>query len=80
MFTLDDLKHTRVYQDAKQEGMQQGMQKAILRLLSRKFGQITPELKLQVETLATPQLENLTESLLDFASITDLETRLHDNT
>jgi predicted transposase YdaD len=39
MFTLDDLKHTRVYQDAKQEGMQQG----ILRQLSRKFGQIIPE-------------------------------------
>jgi predicted transposase/invertase (TIGR01784 family) len=26
MFTLDDLKHTRVYQEAKQEGKQEGRQ------------------------------------------------------
>lgn len=55
------------------------MQKAILRQLLRKFGQITPELKSQVEKLTTPQLENLTEVLLDFASTSDLETWLHDN-
>ncbi len=62
-----------------QEGMQEALQKAILRLLSRKFGQIAPELKSQVETLAIPQLENLTEAVLDFTSTDDLETWLRDN-
>jgi predicted transposase YdaD len=87
MFTLDDLKQTRVYQEAKEEGMQQGMQqgmqealrKTILRLLLRKFRQITPELKSQIETLAIPQLENLTEAVLDFTSTGDLEIWLRGN-
>ncbi len=73
------LKHTRVYQEAKQEGKQEGKQESILRQLSRKFGQISPEMKSQIESLAMPQLENLTEALLDFASDADLEGWLRDN-
>jgi predicted transposase YdaD len=74
MFTLDDLKHTRVYQEAEQEGQK----KTILRQLSRKFGQISLELRSQIEALDTLQLENLTEALLDFASVGDLESWLRD--
>jgi len=46
MFTYSDLKHTRVYQDAREEGEQRGLVKGqatmLLRLLNRKFGQISP--------------------------------------
>jgi predicted transposase YdaD len=84
MFTLDDLKHTRVYQEAqeegRQEGRQEGLQDAILRLLSRKLGQVSPKLRLQVEALAIPQLEELTEALLDFVSIVDLKAWFRGNT
>ncbi len=75
MFTLDDLKHTRVYQEGKQEGKQE----TILHQLSRKFGQISPTMKSQIKTLEMPQLENLTEALLDFTSVADLEGWLRDN-
>jgi Domain of unknown function (DUF4351) len=37
---------------------------------------VKPNLKLQIETLTMPQLENITESLLDFASPCDLEVWL----
>jgi predicted transposase YdaD len=51
MFTLDDLKQTRVYQDAKQEGRQEGRQEGqtalILRQLKRKFGSLPKELRSQ---------------------------------
>lgn len=80
MFTLDDLKHTRVYQEAQEEGRQEGLQNAILRLLSRKLGQVSPKLRLQVEALAIPQLEELTEALLDFVSIADLKAWFRGNT
>jgi predicted transposase/invertase (TIGR01784 family) len=74
MFTLDDLRQTRVYQEAQEEALQ----KAILRQLSRKLGQISLELKSKIEALATPQLENLTEALLDFTSVANLEDWLRD--
>jgi predicted transposase/invertase (TIGR01784 family) len=76
MFTLDDLRQTRVYQDAKQEGMQQGQFALVLRLLTRKFGALRKELKSQVEQLTTSQLENLAEAILDFDRTEDLETWL----
>jgi predicted transposase YdaD len=76
MFTLDDLKHTHVYQEAEQEGQK----KTILRQLSRKFGRISLKLRSQIEALATPQLEDLTEALLDFISVANLEEWLRDRT
>jgi predicted transposase YdaD len=72
MFTLDDLRQTRVYQDARQEGQAA----LVLRLLMRKFGSLRKELKSQVEQLSTTQLESLAEAILDFDRIENLETWL----
>jgi predicted transposase/invertase (TIGR01784 family) len=72
MFTLDDLRQTRVYQDAKQEGQVL----LILRQLKRKFGFLDQELRSQVEQLSTTQLESLAEAILDFDRIENLETWL----
>jgi predicted transposase/invertase (TIGR01784 family) len=40
MFLLSDIKQTRVYQEAKQEGEQAGEVRLVLRLLSKRFGKI----------------------------------------
>jgi len=84
MFTYSDLKQTRVYQEARAEGEQRGEQRGLikgqatmlLRMLSRKFGQITPSLRGKVNKLSTKQLENLAEALFDLETIADLNNWL----
>lgn len=80
MFTYSDLKHTRVYQDAREEGEQRGLVKGqatmLLRLLNRKFGQISPSLRGKVNKLSAKQLENLAETLFDLETIADLSAWL----
>lgn len=79
MFTLDDLRKTRYFQDvakeAKQEGIREGIEKEIslvIRLLKRKLGNLSPELELKVRSLSLTTLEDLGEALLDFSSLQDL--------
>jgi predicted transposase/invertase (TIGR01784 family) len=80
MFTYSDLKQTRVYQDAREEGEQRGLVKGqatmLLRLLNRKFGQISPSLRGKVNKLSAKQLENLAEALFDLETIADLSAWL----
>lgn len=108
MFTYSDLKQTRVYQEAREEGEQRGLQVGeklgeqrglklgeqkglklgeqrglvkgqatmLLRMLSRKFGQITPSLRGKVNKLSAEQLENLAEALFDLETIADLNNWL----
>ena len=71
---------TRLYEELREEatelGMQQGKQEGevnlILRLLSKRFGEIPSQLKMQIEELSLEQLEALTEVFLDFASLDNL--------
>jgi hypothetical protein len=57
---------------AKEEGIQQERINLICRLLTRKLGQVTPDLELRIRTLSLDILENLAEDLLDFNSTQDL--------
>jgi len=59
-------------QQGKQQGKQEGEVNLILRLLSKRFGEVPSQLKMQIEKLSLEQLEALTEVLLDFASLDDL--------
>jgi predicted transposase YdaD len=83
MFTLDDLRQTRVYQDAKQEGVQQGRQNEarslLLRQLSKKFETLNDRYQNLIANLALEQMEALSEALLDFTNITDLDLWLTEN-
>ncbi|MBL1211535.1 Rpn family recombination-promoting nuclease/putative transposase [Geminocystis sp. GBBB08] len=75
MFTLDDLRKTRYFQDVKQEGIQEGIEKEInlvIRQLKRKLGNLSPELEVKVRNLSLTSLEDLGEALLDFSSLQDL--------
>ena len=66
MLGLRDLKQTRVYQEALAEGELMGERSLILRILTRKLGEIPQDLQRQLEDLSLSQLENLGEALLDF--------------
>jgi hypothetical protein len=70
-------------QRGRQEGEQTGAlreaQALILRLLSRRIGIVSPEMRSQVEALSIVQLEALGEALLDFSEDGDLVRWLQDN-
>ncbi|MCG5059988.1 MAG: Rpn family recombination-promoting nuclease/putative transposase [Limnoraphis sp. WC205] len=88
-------KQTRVYQEGLEDGRQQGLQEGrqegleegrqqgervlILRQLARKFNQINPQVRSQIELLSLEQLEMLAEVLLDFSSLQDLTNWLEEN-
>jgi len=100
MFTYSDLKQTRVYQEAREEGEQRGLklgeqlgiklgeQKGLakgqatmlLRMLNRKFGQLTPRLRSRINKLSVKQLESLAEVVFDLETIADLTNWLQSNT
>jgi len=88
MFTYSDLKQTRVYQEAREEGEQRGLKQGLakgqatmlLRMLNRKFGQLTPRLRGRINKLSVKQLESLAEAVFDLETIADLTNWLQSNT
>ncbi len=59
-------------QEGREEGRQEGEATLVLRLLTRQLGQLTPEMRSQIQQLRVAQLEELGEALLDFSSMRDL--------
>ncbi len=63
MLGLSELKQTRVYQEALEEGLQQGRQEGelavVLKQLTRRLGTIEPELRSQIQQLSSAQVEEL---------------------
>ncbi|CCQ56993.1 DUF4351 domain-containing protein [Crocosphaera watsonii] len=74
------LKETQVYREIKQEGREEGREEGqkslLLRLLTRKVGELSSEVRQNIDNLSIEQLENLGEALLDFSSMVDLENWL----
>ena len=70
-------------QQTEQRGEQTGAlreaQALILRQLTRRIGELAPEMRSQVQALSLAQLESLGEALLDFAEAGDLERWLREN-
>jgi predicted transposase YdaD len=63
-----ELQQTRVYRDAQvEEG-----QRLVLKILTRKLGNISPEVRSSVNSLTIDLLESLGEDLLDFTQMSDL--------
>ncbi|PSB42693.1 hypothetical protein C7B80_26700 [Cyanosarcina cf. burmensis CCALA 770] len=74
----DIMKESVIYQGIIREGLQQGIQQGIqqgkqeealsftMRLLTRRIGEVAPDLQAQIQNLTTPQLEELGVALLDF--------------
>ncbi len=88
MLGLSELKQTKVYQEALEEGRIVGIamgehrgrtegkteeaRSLVLRQLARRVGTLPTSVETQVQTLALPQLEALGEALLDFGQLSDL--------
>jgi predicted transposase YdaD len=51
----------------------------VIRQLTRKLGNVSPHLLAKIEALPLNRVESLSEELLDFNSIEDLETWLSQN-
>ncbi|WP_422387085.1 DUF4351 domain-containing protein [Aphanizomenon flos-aquae] len=76
MFLVSDIKQTRVYQEAKEEGEKN----LLLRQLSKRFGKLGDAYIKSINSLTIAQLEDLGEALLDFGDINDLEQWLKSHT
>jgi predicted transposase/invertase (TIGR01784 family) len=63
-----EIKQTRIYQDARKEEAQS----LILRLLTRRVGNVSPAVETMVKALTLVSLEDLGEALLDFGQMSDL--------
>ncbi len=72
MFLLTDIKQTRVYQEARQEGEIQ----LLLHQLSKRFGQMGNRQIQAINQLSLEQLEDLEEALLDFDNVSELDNWL----
>jgi predicted transposase YdaD len=77
MFREEVMQESVVYQDILQKGIAQGEKQGevavILRLLHRFCGPLNPEIESRIQSLSKPQLEELSEALLDFTNLADLQ-------
>ncbi len=67
----------RAKQEGREQGRKEGEQRVIIRQLNRRIGEIDSSLIERINSLSIEQLESLGEALLDFTSVTDLETWLN---
>ena len=79
-----ELQQTRVYQEASAEGEVRGRtnegRSLVLKLLTRKLGNISREIQAQVNSLTLDRVESLGEDLLDFTQMEDLNSWLATDT
>ncbi|MEB3293703.1 MAG: DUF4351 domain-containing protein [Synechococcales bacterium] len=77
MLGLDFTKEPRAIREAKEEGREEQTIALATRLLNRRLGQApSNELRSRLSQLPLPVLEDLSEALLDFTSLADLEAWL----
>ncbi len=62
------MRESVIYQEIQQERVSI----LVLRQLTRRVGQLAPEIRLQIQQLPVVQLEELGEALLDFSTVQDL--------
>ena len=71
------LKETRLYRDIKEEGREEGAEQAtinlVIRLLTKRFGELSAERRAEIFDLPLSVLEDLSEALLDFTSLQDVQ-------
>ena len=73
------LQQTRVYREIKEEGRHEEAANLVIRLITKRIGQKLPkEIVARISGLPLPVLEDLSEALLDFTSLADLQAWLDD--
>jgi predicted transposase/invertase (TIGR01784 family) len=72
------LKETRVYREIKEEGREEGREEEavnlIIRQLSKRLGKVSEEIRSSIISLPLPVLEDLSEALLDFTNLANLQS------
>ena len=80
MLMIDELKQTRVYKDAleegREEGREEGQRRLILKLLSLKLSQLDATIAERIQQLRKEQLEALSDRLLDISTTEELDQLL----
>ncbi len=66
------MQESPIYQEIIQKGMQRGKQDIVIRQLTRRIMNVSPELQAQIQKLSLAQLDDLSEALLDFSNAADL--------
>lgn len=70
------LQQTRVYREIKEEGREKGRQtmaNTISRQLTKRLGELSEEMRSSISGLPFPVLEELSDALLDFITLADLQ-------
>lgn len=67
------LQETRVYQEIKAKGREEATVNLVVRLLAKRFGEISQETRVAIANLPLSVVENLSEALLDFNNLSDLQ-------
>lgn len=73
------LRETRVFREIKEEGREEGREATaniIIRLLTKRLGELPQEVRSLVAGLPLPTLAELGEALLDFTSVAELQAWL----
>lgn len=74
MLGLDFTQEPRAIREAKEEGREAEALSLVTRLLTRRLRQeLSEEMRSRLSTLPLPMLEDLSEALLDFTNLSDLE-------
>ncbi|MDJ1180921.1 DUF4351 domain-containing protein, partial [Roseofilum sp. BLCC_M91] len=75
----ETMRESVIYQEIHEEGLLEGIQRGVqreaslvIRLLTRRVGELSPELEAQIQSLSVETLEDLGEALLDFTGVEDL--------
>ena len=80
LFSKGIMRESVIYQEILEEGREEGKREValsfVMRLLTRRIGAVEPELEAQIRELATQELEDLGEALLDFSEPADLDAWL----
>lgn len=71
-----DLKKSRFYQEVFSEGGEEAERKLVMRLLKRRLGRLTDEQESRIQGLASTELGELGEALLEFRAGADLDAWL----
>jgi predicted transposase/invertase (TIGR01784 family) len=72
-YTIDELKQTRVYQEAKEEGREEERASLLQILLKNKIGDLSLRQKEKVLALSADRRQELTIALLEFTGLNDLD-------
>ncbi|MBO3461911.1 DUF4351 domain-containing protein [Aetokthonos hydrillicola Thurmond2011] len=77
------LQQTRIYQEIKEEGFQEGRQLEAAKLIIRQMNklidqQLSEEMQQRISGLPLSVLEDLSDALLDFTTLADLQAWLED--